>query len=216
MARQGTTYTMFFSLSIMTDQKRFDEEVVRTGVVPFHNLQATDWQSLGLRIRDTIMSDYPESRDRVSVQLFNDSLECATKPMLSGDQILRYLKTLIRRAQDGNFKADDLRTDEWMTTYTQSAPPQDFNGVVVIDDDGSEDVLEQAVVGMLKHFYTSGEIKYSGLWCLSLIFSGDLTDMAHFSSDMLDVFVQTFDHPFANDVRAVVFNEDQQMSVAWS
>ncbi|WP_166256132.1 hypothetical protein [Marinobacter salicampi] len=214
MDKQGTTYTLFFSLSILTDERRFGEMLAQTGSLPFHNLKQTDWEGLGIKIRDTLMDNYPEIRDCVTVKLFDDSLESATKGTLTESQAFSYLKTLVARAQDGNFQAHDLRADTWMTTYTQSAPPQDFNGVIVIDDDGSEDILESTVNGMLRHFYTAGESRFGGLGALPMIFSGQINDSSGFSTKMLEVFIQTFDHPFSNDVRPMILNEGQQRNIA--
>src|SRR5690554_6250246 len=184
MNKQGTTYTFFLSLSILTDERRFGEKVAQTGSLPFHNLKQTDWEGLGIKIRDTLMGDYPEIRERVMVKLFDDSLESATKGTLTEGQIFSYLKTLVARAQEGNYQAHDLRTNAWLTTYAQSAPPNDFNGVIVIDDDGSEDILESMVNGILKHFYTAGENRFGGLGVLPMILSGQLNDSAGFSEKM--------------------------------
>ena len=214
MTKQGTTYTLFFSLSILTDERRFGEKVAQTGSLPFHNLKQTDWEGLGIRIRDTLMDNYPEIRDRVMVKLFDDSLESATKGALTENQIFSYLKTLVARAQEGNYQAHDLRTNAWLTTYTRSAPPNDFNGVIIIDDDGTEDILESAVNGILKHFYTAGENRFGGLGSLPMIFSGQINDSGGFSAKMLKVFEQAFDHPFANDVSPMFLNEAQQKKIA--
>lgn len=213
MTKHDSTYTLFFSLSILTDERRFGEKVAQTGSLPYHNLKQTDWKGLGVKIRDALMGDYSEIRDRVTVNLFDDSLESATKGLLSEAQSFSYLKTLVARAELGNFQAHDLRTDAWLTAYTRSAPPQDFNGVIVIDDDGSADILESAVNGILKHLYVSGESRFGGLGSLPVIFSGQINDSAGLSEEMLNIFTTTFDHPFANDVSPLILNEAQQKNI---
>lgn len=213
MARRGTTYTLFFSLSILTDERLFWEMLAQTGSMPFHNLQQIDWERLGIKIRDTLMGDCSEIRERVVVKLFDDSLESATKGIFTERQIFNYLQYLVSRAENGIFQAHDLRTNAWLTTYTHSAPPQDFNGIIIIEDDGSEDILEMVANGMLKHFYTAGECRYEGRDALPMNFSGKLGDVNGFSKAMLQVFAQTFDHPFASDSRVIILNESQQKRI---
>jgi hypothetical protein len=120
MTKHGSNYTLFFSLSILTDERRFGDMVAQTGSLPFHNLKKTDWEGLGVKIRDTIMDGYPEINDRVTVKLFDDSLESATKGVLTESQAFSYLKALVNRAQEGNFQAHDLRTDAWVTTHARA------------------------------------------------------------------------------------------------
>lgn len=214
MKEQANRYALFFSLSILTDMRQFHELVSRTGAPPLHDFKKTDWSALAARIRNTLVEDYPEIIERVTVKLFDDSMESATKGTLTESQAFEYLKTLVQRAQAGNFRAHDLRKNHWLTSYSRSAPPQDFNGVIEIEDDGSSDILESATNAILKHFYTGGEHRYGGLGSLPLIFSGKLHNDSHLSPAMLAVFSSTFNHPFENDVRLIVLNEAQQRNIS--
>lgn len=210
----STPYRLFFSLSILTDMRQFHALVSKAGAPPLHNLKKTNWNALASRIQSTLVEDSPELSDRVTIKLFDDSMESATKGTLTERQAFDYLKTLVQRAQANNFTAHDLRGNHWLTMYSRSAPPQDFNGVIEIDDDGSADMLEGATNAMLKHFYAGGEHRFGGLGSLPLIFSGKLHHHSRLSKSMLAVFSDTFDHPFENDVRLIVFNEAQQRNIS--
>jgi uncharacterized protein with HEPN domain len=214
MKNQSTRYTLFFSISILTDMRKFGELVSRTGSPPLHNFKKINWNALAVSIRNTLIEDYPEIKGNVMVQLFDDSMESATKGTLTESQAFEYLKTLVERAQIGNFKAHDLRKNHWLTSYSRSAPPQDFNGVIVVEDDGSSDILESATNGILKHFYTGGENRFGGLGSLSLIFSGKLNQDCRLSKKMLSVFSNTFNHPFENDISLIILNEAQQKNIS--
>jgi hypothetical protein len=210
MLPQNDVYKLFFCISIMTDMNKFQGVVSRTGRVPFLNFQHTDWAGLANRIADILVQGKPSIRRFVSVNLFDDSLESATKGLFTEHQSYQYLKELVERAQEGNFKAHDLRDDRWLTTYTASAPPQNFHGVLTVQDDGSADILEETINGMLEHFYAGGKDRLGGVCSLPLLFSGDLHQYSRLSAAMLALFVEEFDHPFENDVSIVVLNQRQQ------
>jgi|6_EtaG_2_1085325.scaffolds.fasta_scaffold03772_3 hypothetical protein len=69
------------------------------------------------------------------------------------------------------------------------------------------------VNGILKHFYTAGECRFEGRGALPMNFSGKLGDVNGLSKAMLQVFAQTFNHPFASDSRVIILNESQQKRI---
>ncbi|GBO89222.1 hypothetical protein MSSD14B_28900 [Marinobacter salsuginis] len=183
--------------------------VMRNGGVPFHNLAEMDWAELGDNIRNLLTASQPDISDSVTVEVFDDSLESATKPTLSENDQFMYMRELVSRAKHGNFKAHDLRNSRWVTTYTKSAPPQTFNGVITVHDDGSADILEAALDGMVEHFFSRAP-QPSGLGVMPALFSGSLSSSARLSEKMLTLFCETFGNPFANDVTVMMLNDAQQ------
>lgn len=201
-------YNLFFTLSILTDTSEFERRFINCGVTPFHDLEEFDWSSLESSLLDILIKDYPEHRSSVTVRLFNDSLESASKSLLSESQHFHYLKELVTRARNDNFEAQDLRTQQWCTTYCQSAPPQDFNGMIRVEDDGSADILEDVINAIVSHFYAKASL--GGLMMMPMLFSGQLMPHCQLSDQMLDLFASSFNHPFANDVHSLFFNDADQ------
>lgn len=210
----SNTYTLFFSISILTDMVKFDHLVRKTGRPPLHDFSKINWDGLANAIRDRLIDSAPEMKKSVTVKLFDDSMEGATRGLQTEDQMFSYMKTLVGRSLEGNFKARDLRSNGWVTSYEKSAPAQVFHGTVVVQDDGSCDILEAVVNGMLKHFYMGGNMRFGGLSALPVIFSGQMNEESEFSDEMLSVFSDAFDHPFTNDVSLIVLNEAQQETFA--
>lgn len=193
---------------------KFDHLVRKTGRPPLHDFSKINWDGLANSIRDRLIDSAPEIKKSVTVNLFDDSMEGATRGLLSDDQMFDYMKTLVGRSLEGSFEARDLRRNGWVTSYERSAPPQVFHGTVVVQDDGSCDILEEVVNGMLKHFYMGGSTRFRGLSALPVIFSGELNEESEFSEDLLSVLSDTFGNPFANDVSLIVLNEAQQEKFA--
>lgn len=86
--------------------------------------------------------------------------------------------------------------------------------MIIIEDDGSSDILESATNGILKHFYTGGANRFGGLGSLPIIFSGKLNQDSRLSKKMLAVFSNTFNHPFDNDISLIILNEGQQKNIS--
>jgi hypothetical protein len=206
------TYNIFISLSIVTDVEVFYSRFISQGKTPFHDLKKFNWKLLCENFRNVLIDEESGYRSKVNVSLFNDSCDSASKPMLGERHLFKYLKTLVSRAQEGNFLAHDLRDNNWCTTHKKSAPPQDFNGMITVQDDGSADVIEYVMDSIVRHFFSKSNMR--GLMIMPLLFSGKLMNYCYLSDEMLNLFVKSFDgHPFANDVAALFFNDGAQKAI---
>ncbi len=203
-------YNIFFSISILTDTIKFQEQFISQGGRPYYNLKRFDWDLLSANIRDLLVKDHPRYRKRVFVSLFDDSLEAATKPTLSENQNFLYLKELVLRANANNFNAHDLRNAQWITTYERSAPPQDFHGVIRVEDDGTVDVIEAVIGAIIAHFYAAYQGPTRGPMMMALLYSQKLIPHCQLSGQMHSLFSKSFDHPFSSDVSTLFLNEGIQ------
>lgn len=212
-------FTYVFSLSVLTDEQKFKEKIQEKGL-PFHDLSAIDWVKFGKDMGKLFFEDIPTSKKRLfSVDIWPDSLESASKGLLSMRQLALYWSTTSCLLLDGKKDLETIlerRKSYMRTTYTRSAPPQDFLFSLSYRDTGDIlTLMEHLFRGVYKHFNAGQPVPLNAYAAYldpkGTLFGDVLSPLSteqRLSEEMLSLLTNTFDHPFKNDIAVLCGTED--------
>lgn len=205
----------FFSLSILTDHYEFQKKVEAEGL-PFFDLQSFDWDALSEAILGLLVDQVPANlRNKITIDIWPDSLESASKPALSETQLTEYLATVISGLRTNNHSVGTTRTRYMLTDYAQSAPPNDFNFCIDISGVGNRglEVMESLFDSIAGHFSYGKGLKGQAY----MVKMGMSEQVGHLPQKMspalLDIFRTSFGNPFDNDISLLVMNENQAIQI---
>ncbi|MCG7952672.1 MAG: hypothetical protein JAZ02_20265 [Candidatus Thiodiazotropha endolucinida] len=200
-------FNLFFSISVLTDLVAFDR-IVRAQGVPEHDYRRFDWQALESEIRELlIQTARPEQREGITLTLWPDTLDSASKPLLEESHIIRYMQTVFSRLHRRDFRVSDLRDEYAVTPINASSPAQEFFFHVEIKGGYSGELIESFCEGICTHFLSGFDI--DPLMLLQLFVQYDGEPPFSLSPEMHNLLNRGFDNPFDNNVTLLLMNELQ-------
>jgi hypothetical protein len=202
---------IFFSLSLMTDMHKF-EIITQTKGLPYHNLKNFNWIKLASKIHELLTRNI-EHPTEVIIGFWPDSLDSASKPVLTDEQQAEYMTSAFKGLAQNNFKAvTKLRQKLMVTPIEESSPPQNFYFMAQVTEDHLEDFLGEVET----HFYNNssrGNANYSNNSLMFEMAGFQSSGKQSLSNEMLNLFNSSFDNPFANDIALVVLNQRSAFTI---
>ena len=201
----GNKFSIFVYVSVLTNINAF-EEIIKKHGLPEHDYTKFDWKGLEDALYKLLTSKMqPHHASNVALTLWPDTLDSASKPLLSEDEALSYMQEIIRRLIAKDLRSEDLRDKYAITSKTESAPAQDIYFLLDIDSTTSSHPLEGILEGICEHFVSGSAI--DPIILLATYSSNEPSLSYKLSPDMFNLFNERFDSPYDNDVTLMIMNE---------